>query len=99
MQIILHLLWEDRQLNVDAVAVTVRPPVAPTTAAHPGARTKSALSRTPEAMRALELGKPWATTQDYSSRIVVSASRREARLAGTKLAVAATMARTKQAST
>ena len=30
IQIVLHLLWEDRQLNVDAGAFTVRPPAAPT---------------------------------------------------------------------
>jgi len=28
---VLGLLWEDRQLNVDAAGFTVRPPAAPTT--------------------------------------------------------------------
>ena len=31
MQLVLGLLWEDRQLNVDAREFTVRPPAAPTT--------------------------------------------------------------------
>jgi hypothetical protein len=32
LQIFFRLLWEDRQLNIDAGAFTVRPPAAPTTA-------------------------------------------------------------------
>jgi len=41
MQIVLRLLWEDRQLNVDAREFTVRPPAAPTTDGEHEARRKS----------------------------------------------------------
>ena len=56
MQIVLHLLWEDRQLNVDAGAFTVRPPAAPTTEGQDEARAQGLSVRPgrPEARRG-----PW----------------------------------------